>query len=221
TLRQQMGGCVPGSGVTSPAQDFIRQRMVLRALPFRPDIRLYMPTPQSGLTVWLAGEDHDHTPPYWAYAWGGGAALSLYLADHPDAVAGKTVLDFGAGSGLVGIAALKAGAKRAWAIEPDLFGQVALELNAAANNVALDLWTGADLPAADVVLAGDVFYTPEMVANILPVLIAAAQRDAAVLVGDPFRRDLPRAHLDLIAEYAVSDMGGNGPVPAGIFALHG
>ena len=213
-----MGRCVPVTGIDS-AKTFIRQRLILRALPFRPDISIHAPTPQSGLTSWLASEGHDEAPPYWAYAWGGGAALALYLRDHPEAVAGGTILDFGAGSGLVGIAAIKAGAVRVFAIEPNPVGQVALELNAEANGVALDLWTEPGLPEVDLVLAGDVFYSPDVVAQTLPVLVELARDGVAVLVGDPFRRDLPLDRLDLVAEYAVPDMGGNEPVRAGVFAL--
>lgn len=198
---------------------FIQQRLTLQPLPFRPDIRLYTPTPQSGLNAWLASEGHDEVPPYWAYAWAGGAALVLYLQDHPETVTGKSVLDFGAGSGVGGIAALKAGATRAWAMESDPVARIALELNAEANGQTLLPWTAPGLPDVDIVLAGDVFYSSEIVAETLPVLKALAARGARVLVGDPFRRDLPQDQLDLITEYAVSDMGGNDPVRSGVFAL--
>jgi predicted nicotinamide N-methyase len=193
--------------------------MPLRALPFRPDISIHAPTPQSGLNAWLASEDHDQTPPYWAYAWGGGAALALYLRDHPEAVAGRSILDFGAGSGLVGIAALKAGASTVIALERDVVGQVAIGLNAAANGVQLTPWAGSDLPDVDVVLAGDVFYTPEVMAETLAVLSTLADGGATVLVGDPFRRDLPLERLELVADYLVADMGGSAPVRSGVFAL--
>ena len=209
---------MPAPGIRS-VEAFIRERMLLRALPFRPDISIYTPTPQSGLNAWLASEDHDHTPPYWAYAWGGGAALTLYLGDHPELVAGRTVLDFGSGSGMVGIAASKAGADQVFALEPDPVGQVALKLNAEANGIALALWTGSNLANVDVVLAGDVFYTREVVAKTLPILTDFARRGAKVLVGDPFRADLPLRHLDPIAEYHVTDMGGSAPVRSGVFAL--
>jgi predicted nicotinamide N-methyase len=214
-----MGGCVPATGLTRRAESFIRERMPLRALPFRPDISIHAPTAQSGLNAWLATEGHDEAPPYWAYAWGGGAALALYLRDHPQAVANKTVLDFGAGSGLVGIAAMKAAARAAIAMERDAVGRVAIALNAAANGVELALWTGSDMPEVDVVLAGDVFYSADVVARSLPVLTELAEKRAIVLVGDPFRRDLPLDRLELIGEYLVADMGGSAPVRSGVFAL--
>lgn len=216
-----MGGRVPVAGLTQRAERFIRERMPLRALPFRPDISLHTPTPQTGLIGWLASEGLDEAPPYWAYAWGGGAALALYLRDHPGLVAGRTVLDFGTGSGLVGIAAAKAGAVSAWALDTDPIAPVAARLNAAANGVVLDPWDQRGLPDADIILAGDVFYDEAVIARTLPVLgRAAAGAETRVLIGDPFRRSLPLAHLDLLAEYDVDDMGGRTPVHAGVFALH-
>lgn len=215
-----MGGCVPIAGLTQRAENFIAQRLTLRALPFRPDISIYTPTPQSGLIGWLASEGLDDIPPYWAYAWGGGAALSLYLRDHPQELAGKSVLDFGAGSGLVGLAAAKAGAGQIWAMDADPVAHVAVQLNAAANQAGIALWELPHLPDAAIVLAGDVFYDPAIVADTLPLLETAAKRGARVLVGDPFRRSLPLDRLEPLATYQVDDMGGTAPVRAGVFALH-
>ena len=213
-----MGGCVPASGLSLTPSDFIAKRLALTPLAFRPDIALHRPTPQSRLAAWLIDQGRADDPPYWAYAWAGGAALALYLRDRPQAVAGKIVVDFGAGSGLVGIAAARAGARKVWAIEPDPIGQVALALNARANGVDLAPWDQAGLPPADTILAGDVFYSPQVAAKTLPLLAGAA---AEVLVGDPFRRHLPRDRFDLLAEYQVPDMGGGAAVRAGIFALRG
>ena len=215
-----MGGCVPIAGLTQRAENFITQRLTLRALPFRPDIAIYTPTPQSGLIGWLASEGLDDIPPYWAYAWGGGAALSLYLRDHPEVLEGKSVLDLGAGSGLVGIAAAKAGATKIWAMDADPVAPMAVQLNAAANQAEIVVWDQPHLPDAEIVLAGDVFYDAAIVAHTLPLLEAAARRGACVLVGDPFRRSLPLDRLEQLATYQVDDMGGTAPVRAGVFALH-
>ncbi|WP_291420822.1 methyltransferase [Devosia sp.] len=209
---------MPASGVNLSPEEFIRQRFALAPLPSRPDISLYRPTPQSGLIGFLAQQGRADEPPYWAYAWAGGAVLALYLQDHPEIVAGKTVLDFGAGSGLVGIAAARAGATKIWAIEPDPNAHAAMMLNAEANGTAIASWTEPALPEVDVILAGDVFYDTSVTRHTLPILAAAAER-TKVLVGDPFRRDLPLDHLDLIAAYTVPDMGGGAPVRAGVFAL--
>lgn len=199
-------------------EEFIRQRFVLAPLPFRPDILLYRPTPKSGLIAFLAEQGRADEPPYWAYAWAGGAVLALYLQDHPGTVAGKTVLDFGAGSGLVGIAAARAGAAKVWAIEPDPNAHAAMMLNAAANGVTITSWTELTLPEVDLILAGDVFYDTSVTHHTLPILAAAAE-GTKVLVGDPFRRDLPLDHLELLAEYTVPDMGDGAPVRSGVFAL--
>jgi predicted nicotinamide N-methyase len=198
-------------------EDFIRQRFALSPLPFRPDIALYRPQPQSGLTAWLAAEDRADAPPYWAYAWAGGAALALYLQEHPEAVAGRTVLDFGSGSGLVAIAAARAGATVA-AYDPAPLGRIATALNAEANGIRLTICE--DPRGADIVLAGDVFYSAEVAASALPTLVAMARNGASVLVGDPFRRDLPTDRLTLTAQYQVPDMGGLELVPGGVFTLH-
>ena len=98
-------------------------------------------------------------PPYWAFAWAGGQALARFILDRPSIVAGKTVLDFAAGSGLGAIAAMKAGAARAIAAEIDPYAQTAIALNAAANGIAVDIESrdviGADDPAWDIVIAGE------------------------------------------------------------------
>ncbi len=208
-----MGGCLPAAGIG--VSDYIRTRFTPEPLSFRPDILIFRPTPRSGLTAFLATEGRADTPPYWAYAWAGGAALALYLQDHPEAVAGRSVLDFGAGSGLVAIAAAKAGG-RVSAFEPDPLGQVALRLNAEANGVGIAL-AGAQAEA-EVVLAGDVFYDGAVASRTLPALRANAARGASVLVGDPYRKDLPERALTLLAEFQVPDMGG-GVVRAGVFAM--
>ncbi|WP_244446399.1 class I SAM-dependent methyltransferase [Devosia riboflavina] len=209
---------MPASGVSLTPEEYIRQCFTLAPLPFRPDISLYRPTPQSGLIGWLAPQGRADDPPYWAYAWAGGAVLALYLQDHPEIVAGKTVLDFGAGSGLVGIATARAGATKIWAIEPDPNARAAMVLNAEANGITIASWTEPNLPDVDIILAGDVFYDTSVTRHTLPILAAAAEK-TKILVGDPFRRDLPLDHLYLLAKYNVPDMGGGAPVRAGVFAL--
>jgi predicted nicotinamide N-methyase len=91
-------------------------------------------------------------------------------------------------------------------------------LNAESNGVTLSSWTEPTLPEVDIILAGDVFYDTSVTRHTLPILAAAATH-TKILVGDPFRRDLPLDHLDLIAEYTVPDMGGGAPVRSGVFAL--
>ncbi|MCA3260581.1 MAG: methyltransferase, partial [Telmatospirillum sp.] len=141
-----------------------------------------------------------------AFAWPGGRALARLLLDQPDLAAGKHVFDFAAGGGIAAIAAAKAGASRVTACEIDAFALEALALNAAANGVVLEMAAGdclEALPAADLVLAGDVFYEKPMAARVWPWLQALAARGTAVLVADPGRAYLPATGLVEIACYDV------------------
>src|SRR5690606_8256222 len=146
-------------------------------------------------------------PPFWAFAWAGGQALARYVLDHPEEVAGKRVIDFASGSGIVGIAAMKAGAARVLAADIDSFCGAALELNAALNGVEVS-FTDRDLleeapPEADVVLAGDICYEKPLAERVMAWLAAAQARGARVLIGDPGRSYFPREGLDKLAEYQV------------------
>ncbi|WP_292040429.1 methyltransferase, partial [Mesorhizobium sp.] len=194
--------------------------MRLTPVPSLPEIRLYMAHPGSGLRRLLEPDgDADESaaepqPPYWAYAWAGGAVLARYVLDRPSIVMDRRVLDLGAGSGLVGIAAAKAGAREVLATEIDCNGVVALGLNAAANGVAIttigeDITAGPP-PAVDLVLAGDVFYGQAVARRVIPFLDRCLAAGIEVLVGDPGRAWLPRARLRLLGEYQVPDVGGNG-----------
>ncbi|MBJ7578643.1 methyltransferase [Devosia sp. MC532] len=199
----------------SPEQ-FIAQKLPLQPLSLWPDIVLHQANAHSGLAAWLEAYGH-RAAPYWAYAWAGGAALALHLKAHPELVAGKTVLDLGSGSGLVGIAAAKLGAAAVFALDPDPLAQVATTLNAEANGVALTLVP--TLLHTDIVVAGDVFYDEDSAAAVLPLLQALAQTGTQVLIGDPYRSTRPADAMREIARYSVPDMGAKSPVPSGIFAL--
>ena len=147
-------------------------------------------------------------PPFWAFAWAGGQALARYVLDHPETVAGRAVIDFASGSGIVAVAAAKAGAARVLAADIDLFCEAAAAVNAEANAVALgftaDNLLDADPPAwADVILAGDICYEKPLAERALAWLGAARARGAIVLVGDPGRSYFPREGLEKLAEYQV------------------
>ena len=145
-------------------------------------------------------------PPFWAFAWAGGQALARYVADNPALVAGRRVLDFASGSGLVAIAAAKAGARRVEASDIDAFALAAVALNAEANAVEIVATTddliGRD-DGWDVALAGDVAYERDMAAAVFDWLAALARRGAEVRVGDPGRAYLARDRLESVAEYRV------------------
>lgn len=194
--------------VADPAA-FIRENTRLQPVPHAPEISLWLAdeiTPIWRLTEEELGE-MGVPPPFWAFAWAGGQALSRYVLDHPHEVAGKRVLDFAAGSGLVGVAAMKAGAASVLCADIDPFCQAAVAANAAANAVTL-AFTDQNLldappPDVDVICAGDICYEKPMTQAVLAWLAQARAQGVRVLIGDPGRTYFPRTGLDFLAEYRV------------------
>ncbi|SFS30045.1 Predicted nicotinamide N-methyase [Brevundimonas viscosa] len=194
--------------IADPAA-FIAANTRLQPVPHAPEISLHLAdevTPIWRLTEEELGE-LGLPPPFWAFAWAGGQALARYLLDQPHEVAGRRVLDFAAGSGLVGIAAVKAGAASVLCADIDPFCAAAVAANAAANVVALD-FTADDLldappPDVDVICAGDVCYERPMTERVLAWLAQANANGARVLIGDPGRTYFPRDGLTFLAEYRV------------------
>ncbi|MDP3736056.1 MAG: 50S ribosomal protein L11 methyltransferase [Hyphomonadaceae bacterium] len=193
-----------------------------------PEIRLHQADRSSGLSHLANLGQRESTSPYWAYHWAGGIALARYLLDQPDVVAGRRVLDLGAGSGIVGIAAAKAGAREVLASDIDVNALVALGLNATANDVTIssipgDLISGPPIPV-DLVLIGDLFYEPELAARVTRFLDRCLESGIGALVGDPGRAFLPRSRLRRVRDFAVSDFGdGNGVLEktSAVFSFHG
>jgi len=188
---------------------FIRANTRLVPVPFVPEVTLYLadePIELWELTERERGGAHL-PPPFWAFAWAGGQAIARHVLDHPDLVAGRRVLDVAAGSGLVAIAAAKAGAAATRAVEIDPLAVAAIALNASANQVAVDAVLDDVLDGdggdAQVIFAGDVFYSRHMAERVLGFVRRAQARGASVLVGDPGRAYLPRAQLTLVATYDV------------------
>ena len=190
------------------AQDFIRANTALIAPPHVPEIVLHLADEAHDL--WQRTEEELEAiglpPPFWAFAWAGGQGLARYLLDNPASAAGKDVLDFACGSGLVAIAAAKAGAKTVLAADIDPFCASATQLNARANGVAF-AFTEDDLigsPCAwDVVLAGDVFFDRALAERLTPWFRDLARHGATVLIGDPGRAYLPDSGLEPVATYRV------------------
>jgi predicted nicotinamide N-methyase len=176
--------------------------------PHVPEIGLRLATEAHDL--WLKTEAELEAiglpPPYWAFAWAGGQALARYVLDHPAIVAGRSVLDFASGSGLVAIAASKAGARTVTAADIDPFCREAIAINAALNGadlaIRIDNCVGTPV-AEDVLLAGDVFFDRAMADAIIPWFDAVATAGTELLVGDPGRAYLPRDRLEPLATYAV------------------
>ncbi len=190
-------------------ESFIRFNTAVERPPLVPEIALHLAS--EVVPLWQSTEaelaESGLPPPFWAFAWAGGQALARYLLDHPETVAGRSVLDFAAGSGIQGIAAAKAGAARVEAAEIDPFAAAALRLNGVLNGVELavveDDLIGRDNPGWQVVLAGDVCYEQPTAGRIEDWLRRLAAGDALVLMGDPGRSYLPGKGLERLAAYSV------------------
>ena len=189
---------------------FIVENIRLQAPPHAPELTLHLAdeiTP-----IWRLTEEDlakiGLPPPFWAFAWAGGQALARYVLDNPDVVAGKRVVDFASGSGIVAIAAKRAGAASVLAADIDGYCGAAIGLNAAANGVEVD-FTDLDLldalpPEADVFLAGDICYEKPLAERVMAWLAAARAGGATVFIGDPGRTYFPRTGLIKLAEYQVA-----------------
>ncbi|MEU5561604.1 class I SAM-dependent methyltransferase [Micromonospora musae] len=187
---------------------FVRLHARLAPVAFVPEVRLHQADEPIGLWELTEGEFRsDQPPPFWAFAWAGGQALARYVTDHPELVADRQVLDLASGSGLVAVAAARVGATAVRAVEVDELAVAAVALNAEANGVRVDVELGdildGDAGGAQVVLAGDVFYSEAMARRMLRFLLRAARAGARVLVGDPGRAFLPRDRFDELATYDV------------------
>jgi predicted nicotinamide N-methyase len=199
---------------------FIRTRLNLAPAPGVPEIRLFRAMPTSGLSRFL---DHAGPSPYWAYDWAGGTVLARYILDRPDAVRGRHVLDLGTGSGLVAIAAAKAGAALVLAVDADPTSGIAAALNAAANDAKVQVMVGDGLrgavPEADLITVGDLFYAPALARRASRFLARCRAAGIDVLIGDPGRKHLPIHRLKKLAAAAVPDFDRPGGVPAAVYAF--
>ena len=186
--------------------DFVHAHTRLAPVPLVPELVLHQA--DEPIALWMETEAGgvEQPPPFWAFAWAGGQALARHVLDEPELVAGRDVLDLATGSGLVAIAAARAGARPVTANDIDPLSLAAARANAAANRVDVRFVEG-DLLATDdryaVILAGDVFYSREMSVRVLPFLRRAAGRGALVLVGDPGRAYLPNDGMIKRASYDV------------------
>ncbi len=191
---------------------FIRAQTVLRPVPHVPEIFLHVA--DEAVPLWQMTEDElgaiGLPPPYWAFAWAGGQALARYVLDHPGVVAGRRVLDLASGSGLVAIAAARAGAVPVVAADIDPYAESAIALNADANAVYVEMVLAdlLDRPAPivaryDTILVGDLFYEQATAERALGFLDRHAAAGSAVLIGDPGRAYLPKARLVKQIEYEI------------------
>jgi predicted nicotinamide N-methyase len=187
---------------------FIRTNTALEPPPLVPEIKLHLASEDYPLWHKTSDQldDMGLPPPFWAFAWAGGQALARYIFDNPKIVRGKTVLDFGSGSGIAAIAAAKMGARKVTASDIDKYAIAALEVNAVANEVEIAI-TDEDLTGKDngwdTVLAADVCYEQPMSGAVTKWLRTLVKSGTDVLIGDPKRLYLPKEGLDQLAKYSV------------------
>ena len=200
--------------------EMVRANTRLRSVTLVPEIRLYQASEPIG--VWQRTERAAGRtgldPPFWAFAWAGGQALARYLLDHPETVKDRRVIDIASGSGLVAIAAARAGAAAVTGYDIDPLAIAAITLNAAANGAAVlavqadildtdgpgpDVITDGPGPGPDVILVADAFYERELARRVARFAERGQARGADVLVGDFGRAYLPRDRLAPLAAYDV------------------
>ena len=189
--------------------EFVRANTTIANPSLLPEIRLHLATEVTPL--WEATEAtlarDNLPPPYWAFAWPGGQAVARLALDRPELVRGKRVLDFAAGTGVVGIACALAGAASVQSCDIDAFSLAAIALNAELNGVAVKALSadlvGRDLPGIDVVLAGDVCYERPMAEAVTAWLRTVAANGTLVLLGDPGRAYVPTTGIERVGHYTV------------------
>jgi predicted nicotinamide N-methyase len=192
--------------LTEPgAELFVRENSELAPPPLVPEIKLHLASEL--VPLWRKTEEElseiGIPPPYWAFAWAGGQALARYILDHPKIAAGKRVLDFGAGSGLVALAAANAGAAHVIAADIDPFAIAAIACNAKANNLMVETVVEDVIGSAgtfDLILVGDMCYERPLAERLMAWLKSMR---ADVLLGDPGRSYFPKAGLTQLAAYSV------------------
>jgi predicted nicotinamide N-methyase len=191
---------------------FILANTRLKPVPHVPEIVLHVA--DESVPLWKKTEEElgqaRLPPPYWAFAWAGGQALARYVLDHRDAVQGRRVLDLAAGSGLVAIAAARAGAAPVIAADIDAFAEAAVALNAEANGVYVEFLLRDLLderlsaaPRYDTILVGDLFYERTTAERALKFLERHVARGCRILIGDPGRAYLPKDRLARLCEYRI------------------
>lgn len=188
---------------------FIRANTLLHEPPLIPEIKLHLAS--EIVPIWQMTEEELERsglpPPFWAFAWAGGQALSRYILDHPELVRGKRVLDFGSGSGLIAIAAMKAGADSVLAADIDPFAAASIGLNAEVNIVSIvvtsDDLIGSPNGGWDVILIGDMCYERPLAESIEIWVRDLVAGGAEALIGDPGRTYLPKTGLEKLISYAV------------------
>jgi predicted nicotinamide N-methyase len=199
-------GSAYARAMTAEQETLVRSATEWAVVPFVPEVTLRTAAEPFGL--WDRTE--RDAPPFWAFPWAGGQGLARYILDHPETVAGHHVLDVASGSGLVAIAAAKAGARTALAADIDENALIAIALNAAANNTPQVVPRSVDLAAASLTVSclgivsqdsgQDTADSGTAAADLVATLAADVFRAPdVVLAGDVFyQRDLAAMALTFL-----------------------
>lgn len=144
----------------------------------------------------------ENYPAYWSFCWASGLVQARYILQHPELVKDKVIIDFGAGSGVVAIAAMLAGAKKAIACDIDGDALIACRQNAKLNNVQLDYCQDIFQlsEAADLLIAADVLYDREN----LKFLDLFAEKAQQSLIADSRIKNFQHADFIKVAQYDAS-----------------
>lgn len=187
---------------------FVRERTTISSPSLVPELRFH--SAGDATDLWEATEkilgNIEQPPPYWAFCWPGGQAAARFLLDNPYWVDNRRVLDFGAGSGIGGIAAYLSGAREVIACDKDPLALAAVELNAELNFAQVRT-TQEDLLGQvgkwDVVLLGDLWYERELAKKLIPWINELHKAGIRVLLSDPHRTYFPTSGLRLLENIVV------------------
>jgi len=156
--------------------------------------------------LWEAYENevmHETAIPYWAAVWPGAKSLARFLLSNKDLVAGKKILDFGSGSGVVSIASCKSGAAEVVANDIDPVARYVASRNFSANKVSVRM-TGDNMLVNDtgeffdVVLVCDMFYERSTAEPLHALLKKCIQKGTRVIIADGTRPFTPRENLQAL-----------------------
>jgi predicted nicotinamide N-methyase len=175
-----------------------KARLTFTTPPFCPQVSLALFDPQ----VLEGPIPHDEAqaivaePAYWSFCWASGQVLASYILNNPKWVKGKRVVDIGSGSGVVALAAARAGAKTVWACDIDEDALQAVQVNAEHNGVELHCIKTLDdiSDEIDVLTAADVLYDRDNHS----LLDEWRERSGAVLLADSRMKTLPSEHFELL-----------------------
>jgi predicted nicotinamide N-methyase len=146
-----------------------------------------------------SADDPEQNLPYWAEIWPSGIALGAAVANAPELVAGKPVLELGSGVGITAAIALEAGAALTttdYAPESLIMTRLTCRLHTAAEPVTRQVnWRAADAHLFQddgepwpVILAADVLYEERDIEPVLDVFERVLAPGGLLWLAEPGRR---------------------------------